>query len=147
MKEFFLDKFDYEFQALRIWIEFIEDQEDEIDDFVKNSISHIINTHHIWNSRLFGKNAESGLWDKLPIRYLQQLNQQNFRETIDYLEKIELGDQIHYHSSEGVKMDREDIDILFHILNHSVYHRAQITMKLKESGLKYPSFNFIAFRD
>jgi uncharacterized damage-inducible protein DinB len=147
MKEFLLDKFEYEFNAVKLWIECIESQEDQVSDFVQKSISHIINTHHIWNSRLLGRRPESGLWDQLPVRFLHSLNLQNYREVVDYMENFELGEKVNYHSSEGIRFDRTDLDILFHILNHSVYHRAQIVMDLKQSGLKHPSFNFIAYRD
>lgn len=147
MKDFLLDKFEYEFNALKLWIECIEEQEDQVSDFVKRSISHIINAHHIWNSRLLGRRAESEFWDTLPIRFLQKLNQQNYREVLDYMENFELGEKVNYHSSEGIRFDRTDLDILFHVLNHSVYHRAQIVLDLKQQNLKYPSFQFITFRN
>ncbi|MFM7726241.1 MAG: DinB family protein [Flavobacteriales bacterium] len=147
MKEFFLDKLEYDYQANRTWIEYIEEQEDNIPDFILKSISHIINVHHIWNARLFGKAAESDSWDVLPVRYLHQLNLQNYRETTDYLEKIELGARVNYHSSEGIRFEKEDANILYHMLTHSNYHRAQIVMDLKQQGLKHPSLNFISFRN
>ncbi len=147
MKDFLLDKFEYEYNAVKLWIEIIEEQEDEVSEFVKSSISHIINTQHIWNCRLLGKRPESALWDQLPIRFLHQLNQQNYREIVDYMENFELGEKVNYHSSEGIRFDHSDLDILFHVLNHSVYHRAQIVMDLKQNGLKHPSFNFITYRD
>jgi uncharacterized damage-inducible protein DinB len=146
MKEFFLDKFEYDFFATRNWIKCIEDQEDEVSDFIKRSISHIINVHHIWNARLLRRSVESDTWDVLPISYLNRLHEQNYRETVDYLEKYELEEKINYHSAQGVKLTKNVIDILYHILNHSNYHRAQIVMDLKQHGLESPSFNFISYR-
>ncbi len=142
MKVFFQEKFEQEFQILRKLIEHIEDQEDEISEFTQRSISHIINVHHIWNARLKGSKAESDLWDVFPIRHMQKLNQFNFTETFDYLEKIELGERINYHSSEGIGLSGKDIDILFHILQHSVYHRAQIIADMKKHSLKFNSETF-----
>lgn len=109
-------------------------------------MSHIINVHHIWHSRLMTTKAESELWDELPISYFEKLNEANYRGTINFLEQNELNQKIHYHSSEGVKLEKETIDILYHILNHSTYHRAQIVMDLKQNNLKHPSFNFISYR-
>ena len=146
MKEFFLDKFEYDFHATANWIKSIEDQEDEISDFVKRSISHIINVHHIWNARLMNKKVESELWDVLPVSYLKGLHEQNYRETVDFLEKYELEEKVNYHSAEGIKMTKNVIDILYHMLNHANYHRAQIVMDLKQHGLSAPSFNFISYR-
>lgn len=146
MKEFFLDKFEYDFFATKNWIKIIEDQEEFISPFVDTSISHIINVHHIWNSRLKGLKPESESWDKLPIEYLLKLHEQNYSETIDFIEKFELENKINYHSSEGVEYSKPIIDILYHILNHSNYHRAQIVMDLKQNNLTAPSFNFITYR-
>ncbi|MFN5910516.1 MAG: hypothetical protein ACK45H_04185, partial [Bacteroidota bacterium] len=105
MKEFFLDKFEYDLHANRMWIECIEKQEDLVSDFTLRSMSHIINVHHIWNARLLGRKPESELWDRLPVNFLQQLSNQNFRETTDYLEHTELTEKINYHSSEGIRFD------------------------------------------
>jgi uncharacterized damage-inducible protein DinB len=147
MKDFILDKFEYDFYASKSLIEHIERQEDKVSSFVIKSISHIINVHHIWNSRLFGKKAESGVWDILPVPFLLSLHRQNYRETIDYLEKIELGEKVNYHSSEGVQFDQLDLDILYHMLTHSNYHRAQIIHDMKQNQLEVPSMNFISFKD
>jgi len=146
IKAFFQDKFEYDYNANIQWLECVVSQEYSLSDFTKKSMSHIINVHHIWNCRLRGIKPESETWDILPIDYFQQFTRQNYQETVDYLEKIELGEKIKYHSSEGVKFSKKDIDILYHILNHSNYHRAQIALDLKNIGLKAPSFNFITYR-
>lgn len=147
MKEFLLDKFEFDFHATKTLIEVIEKQEENVSPFVLKSISHIINVHHIWNARLLGKKPESGIWDILPVHFLLQLHRQNYRETIDYLEKFELGEKVKYHSSEGIRFDKIDLDILYHMLSHANYHRAQIIMDLKQNGLEYPSMNFISYKN
>jgi len=146
MKEFFLDKFEFDFHSVKKWISCIEDQEEYVSEFTKKSISHIINVHHIWNSRLLNKPAESNEWDVLPLSYLTRLAQQNYLETVDFLEKQELNEKINYHSSEGIKLEKSIVDVLYHMLNHSTYHRAQITMDLKQNNLQFPSLNFITYR-
>lgn len=146
MKEFFLDKFEFDFYSLKNWIRCIEEQEDSVSAFTIQSISHIVNVHHIWNSRLLKKTPESNEWDVLPVSFLTRLAQQNYLETLDFLEKNELSEKINYHSSEGIKLEKSIIDVLYHILNHSTYHRAQITMDLKQNKLQFPSANFITYR-
>jgi uncharacterized damage-inducible protein DinB len=146
MKDFFLDKFEYDHFAMSNWIKCIEEQEEQISEFTRSSISHIINVHHIWNCRLNEAIPESNTWDILPIDYLGKLTYANYIDTVNYLENHELNEKINYHSSEGVKISKLDTDILYHILNHSNYHRAQIVMDLKQKGLKHPNFNFISFR-
>jgi uncharacterized damage-inducible protein DinB len=146
MKAFFLEKFEYDFYASKNLIEHIEQQESFVSSFVFKSFSHIINVHHIWLSRLKGSKAESHFWDELPLFYFQKLLEANNTETIDFIERIELENKINYHSSEGIEFTKSINDVLYHILNHSKYHRAQIIMDLKNNNLSVPSFNFITFK-
>lgn len=146
MKSFFLEKFEYDFYASKNLIEHIEQQESFVSSFVFKSFSHIINVHHIWLSRLKGSKAESHFWDELPLFYFQKLLEANYTETIDFIERIELENKINFHSSEGVEFTKSMNDVLYHVLNHSNYHRAQIIMDLKNNNLAVPSFNFITFK-
>jgi uncharacterized damage-inducible protein DinB len=146
MKSFFLEKFEFDFYASKNLIECIEQQEAFVSSFVLKSFSHIINAHHIWLSRLKGSTAESHFWDELPMFYFQKLHEANHTETIDFIERIELENKVNYHSSEGVEFTKSINDVLYHILNHSNYHRAQIIMDLKNNNLAVPSFNFITFK-
>jgi uncharacterized damage-inducible protein DinB len=145
MKDFFQDKFEYDFFASKNWIESLESQEDFVSEFAIRSMSHILNVHHIWNRRLLDKPLESELWDVFPIHFHQKLLEENYRETIEYLEKLEQTEKIKYHSSEGVGFEKSTTDVLYHILNHSNYHRAQIALDLKQKNLKTPNFNFISY--
>jgi uncharacterized damage-inducible protein DinB len=145
MKEFFIDKFEYDFRSNQKWIDVLMKHEDELSDYVLKSMSHIINVHHIWISRILEKKAESHTWDILPIDYWDQLMHDNLRQTIEYLEHVDSSEKVDYHSEEGVKFSKSSIDILYHILNHSNYHRAQIAVELRKLGITPPSFNFIAY--
>jgi uncharacterized damage-inducible protein DinB len=108
-------------------------------------MSHIINIHHIWNARLTQKISESEVWDLLPLSYFERFLFENYNETIQILEQQELDKEIEYHDSEGVPMEKETMDILYHLLNHSNYQRAQMAVKSKDWGFKIPSTNFIIF--
>jgi uncharacterized damage-inducible protein DinB len=43
-------------------------------------------------------------------------------------------------------LEKEVVDVLYHILNHSNYHRGQIAKDLRDHGLEVPSYNFITFK-
>lgn len=143
--DFFLDKFEYDFRCNQRWIETLKKHEDTLSDFVVKSFSHIINVHHIWIHRVLEQDIESHTWDMLPIEFWEKLTQENHAKTIDFLEKQELTQKVHYTSEEGVHFEQEIIDILYHILNHSNYHRAQISRELRLLQIQPPAFNFIAF--
>ncbi|MCH2225726.1 MAG: hypothetical protein MK066_13225 [Crocinitomicaceae bacterium] len=146
MKAFFTDKFEYDFLSTKKWCEHVEEYEDDLNEFISKTISHIINVHHIWISRIQRTPIESHTWDRLPMSHWISLAQDNYRKTIDYLEQLEVLEKINYHDKEGVKLEKMTIDILYHILNHNNYHRGQIAREMRILGLTPPTFNFIAFK-
>jgi len=145
MKDFFVDKYEYDLQTNKRWINKVLQQEEGVNEFVIKSLSHILNVHHIWNCRLLGTVPESGLWDKLPVDYATKFAVENRNVTISYLETWDHEAKVDFHDSEGTLLSKDTIDILYHILNHSNYHRAQIARELRTLGLEVPSFNFITF--
>lgn len=145
IKDFFLDKFKFDFENNKKFIECIEELDFEVSNFVIRSFSHIINVHHIWISRLLNNELESHSNDILPLEYWMRLAHDNYLKSIDYIEKYELESKVNYHDSENVKYEKEVVDILYHILNHSNYHRGQIAKELRDNGTTPPSFNFIQF--
>lgn len=146
-QDFFREKFEYDLHANLSWCKLLSEIEENIPEYVSKTMSHIINVHHIWNARLLQIPAESEDWDILPMSYWAQLHQDNFRKTTDFLEHHDTFEKVNYHDSEGVPMEKEAIDILYHILNHTNYHRAQIAKACKDHGLPVVSTNFIVFRD
>lgn len=145
MKDFFIDKFEYDFHSNQKWVDVLLKNEDELSEFVLKSMSHVINVHHIWISRITETPIESHSWDRLPIDFWEQLMHDNHRKTIDYLEHFDLTEKMNYHSEENVKLTKSTVDVLYHILNHSNYHRAQIALELRNLQITPPSFNFIAY--
>lgn len=143
--DFFLDKFEYDFRCNLRWIERMKQHEDALNPFVLKSFSHIINVHHIWMHRLMEIPTESDTWDLLPIDYWEKLANENHLKSVDFLEKQEIDNKIHYRSEEGILYEKDTIDVLYHILNHSNYHRAQISRELRTLQLEPPAFNFISF--
>jgi uncharacterized damage-inducible protein DinB len=147
MKEFLLRKFETEHYALQSLIRCIEAQEDQVPEFSINSICHIININHRWNSRLNGTKPESNDWDVFPLHYLEKLNNQNYRETCDYLEKKDLNRYFQDSPESNILLDQTATDILFHLLQHSAYHRGQIVLNLKSHGSKFPINGFVQLED
>ena len=145
IKDFFKDKFEYDFLSNKKWIEHLAEHEEKLSPYILKSMSHIINVHHIWIYRIQQKKQESFTWDLLPIDFWLKLAQENYLQTIEFLENIDFEEKINYHDEEGVEMERETIDILYHILQHNTYHRGQIAHELKSLNLPVPIFNFISY--
>ena len=146
MKEFFKHKFEFDFLTNKIWCESLIGQEDSISDYSKKSMSHIINAHHIWIQRILNLPAESNTWDIFPIDYWIKLSQENYLKTVEFLNNTEPLGQINYQTEQGESCIKDASDILYHILNHSNYHRGQIAKDLRDHGLIVPVYNFITFK-
>ena len=57
----------------------------------------------------------------------------------------ELAGEIEYRNSRGVMSKRKVTDLLFHAINHSTYHRAQIALAVREAGGTPASSDFSDF--
>ncbi len=145
MKDFFLGKIEYDFHLNKSLSYHLEKYEDEIPKFCLKSMSHIINAHHIWLSRLFDVQSESDFWDVLPIDYFIPFHKQNYEQTCTLLEDLDLHAKDEILTSNGDLVSEDTASILYHMLTHSVHHRAQIIKTLKESNLPVPSLELIVY--
>ena len=105
LSDFFKDKFHFDFQLNLNFAEYLQANEDLISKTIEKNFSHILNV-------------------LLPVSYYPSFIQENYNTTIALLENHFLDEKINYHDSEGVALSKEMIDILYHILHHSTYHRA-----------------------
>lgn len=145
LRLFLEEKFDFDLQANLAWIHLLQ-ASDDASEFALKSMSHIINVHHIWQARLLGKTPESHEWDRLPLLFMEQLAQANYRETAEYLQYELTPEVIRYTDREGALNEKENFDMLYHILNHSNYHRAQISLERRNAGQSVVATNFIVFK-
>jgi uncharacterized damage-inducible protein DinB len=144
MKDFLLRKFEIEYHTLQTLIRCIEEHDNE---YAIKVICHIINVHHIRNCRLRGTLPESNEWDVFPLHYLEKLNTQNFQETCDYLEKQEFDLLMNQQSEQVGSIEKIAADLLFHLLQHSAYHRGQVVLNLKSKGFNYPGSGLVQLED
>ena len=107
---------------------------------------HILNAHCLWNSRLEGLADACKPWDLFPLELFAEKDEQNYLTTLKILEKIDFDERIVYTNSMGIKYESINKDILTHMVNHSTYHRAQIAMLMRESGLEPVPSDFIHFK-
>jgi uncharacterized damage-inducible protein DinB len=97
--------------------------------------SHILSAHHIWNHRILNETSGLKVWHDIPKREYQSINTDNHRVSLSILDHKDLSDQISYSNSKGEFFSNSIQDILFHVINHSNYHRAQIASDFKAAGL------------
>ena len=98
--------------------------------------AHILTTHHLWNCRILGKTPQFGVWEKLPIQTWTPINQDNLQISTTIIDENELDEVVLYVNSKGIPFKNSIEDILFHVVNHSTHHRAQISLLLRGKGIE-----------
>jgi uncharacterized damage-inducible protein DinB len=74
------------------------------------------------------------------------VHEANHFRTLQTLENDDLARSVEYVNTKGHRFQNEVQDILFHIINHSTYHRGQVASLLASSGVQVPVTDFIAYK-
>jgi uncharacterized damage-inducible protein DinB len=108
--------------------------------------SHILNAHHIWKSRIEGIKPGFDVWSVHPVAEFASVNLNNYDTTLRLLDQVDFNEEIRYTTSTGKAFTNTVGDILFHIVNHSTYHRGQIASDFKDSGIEPLNTDYILFK-
>ncbi|GAB4395978.1 MAG: hypothetical protein OHK0053_08180 [Microscillaceae bacterium] len=108
--------------------------------------AHLINAHHIWDARLLGHTPEVKVFEVHPLLRCLQMDRDNYANTLKAMAQYEPNRVIDYQTSKGEPFCNTVRDILFHIVNHSTHHRAQIATQLRQAGIAPIATDYIFFR-
>lgn len=146
MEEFFNELFDYNFYSNKQLIEACNKLTKVPERSIK-LFSHLLNAHHIWNARIVGNSATMEAWQIHPIKDWEDIHYENQRNTFEIITNTDdYEERIDYENSEGRLFTNTIQDMLFHIINHSTHHRAQILMDLRENGLEPIPLDFVFYK-
>ncbi|GHC59613.1 DinB family protein [Ulvibacter litoralis] len=146
MKSFFKDKFEYNYASNKAVILLIEANPKAYTERIQTLLSHTFNAHAIWNNRILQQKHSIGVWDLYQISELQSQNREHQSNSLAILSETDLEKEIEYIDSKGTKYTNKAADILYHIINHSTYHRGQIISELKTLGVSPIATDFIFFK-
>ena len=122
----------------------------ELDMVPEKSISlfsHVLNAHHICNMRLLGKEYKYDVWQAHDIEAWEDIHYENQRTTFEIITNTEdFEERVNYETIEGRAFANEIKDILFHIINHSTHHRAQIEANLRANKIVPKGIDYIAYK-
>ncbi len=144
MKEFFIDLFDYSNQYNTELIEIFEKQ--TTSEKSQLLFSHILNAQHIWNSRIIAKEPKYDVWKNQEISSFKEIQLNNFNTSIQIINQYDLNYLIKYSNSKGQRFENSVKEILFQIVNHTTYHRAQIATEFKNIGIKPLLTDYIFYK-
>ena len=157
LHEHFSRLFQYQHWANKKILELISDHQDPKSLEI---LSHNLGAELIWLQRIgkveFSEKAKQVLENAKLIMNGGSLSFDEIEFAVYELEKVwglfftnifedSLTEIVHYKNLKGDQLSNRLSDILTHVVNHSSYHRGQISMNLKAKGLKTIPNDFIVF--
>ena len=131
MKTHFISLYKYNHWCNEQMISLIEKHPQAYSERAQTLIGHTLNAHHIWIKRLQRLDRKYGVWDTFKIEELTPYNQENFEASMYVLERFDYEYLLTYVNTVNETHTSRVKDILFHIINHSTYHRGQLMTELK----------------
>ncbi len=85
-------------------------------------------------------------WDDIKDGKFKEINTANLETTQEIIDQFDPEKIIAYSNTRGEKFSNKVLEILYHIFNHSTYHRAQIVTDLKSHGLEAINTDYIFYK-
>ena len=146
MKEHYLQLFKYDdWASAKLIAVLVENQIHN--ETILQRLAHIVFARQIWLRRILGGKTPNDF--KNPTLNLCVATFENDKKQwMNYLERTKDEDfskTLVYRNLKGDEFQDEIKNILTHVINHSTYHRGQITAILKPLYDAVPSTDFIFF--
>jgi len=138
--------FEYNFQSNDQLIERSLVFESKVSIKSNKLFNHIFNAHEIWNSRILKQKAEFGVWQTHALSNWKAINQSLFQASIAIVDAYDFNLKVSYTNTVGGSYENSVRDILFHIINHSTYHRGQIATDFRENGIEPIVSDYIIYQ-
>ena len=100
-------------------------------------MSHILAAERLWLERLKGEPQSLPVWPQFDLTTCEAQAAELDRLWVEYLVVALAGDlsrTISYKNSKGEDWTSAILDVVTHVLMHSVYHRGQIASHMREKG-------------
>lgn len=107
--------------------------------------NHVLNAQHIWAKRILNETPIYAVWATHQSSEFAGIIEANHKLFTHILAAVSLTQTITYHNTQG-KYENVVNDILFHVINHSTYHRAQIAAILKSANIEPPVTDYIILK-
>jgi uncharacterized damage-inducible protein DinB len=107
---------------------------------------HVLDAQHIWASRILGTEILYTPHQLHRVKSFAEISANNLRMLWNILEDVPGDRSIAYSNFAGEKFISAAGDILFHVVNHSTYHRAQIATELRLNDINPPVTDYIILK-
>jgi len=146
MKSFFKELFQYSHYSNQRLYDLFNEHQGKTSEKSVSLFNHILNAHQIWNNRIEDKHTTFGSWEVHPLQELKDMDESNYEQSLQILDKLDLDAMIHYNNTKGEAFVNSVRDILFHVINHSTYHRGQIAADFRQHGLEPLVTDYIFYK-
>lgn len=146
MKTLFRELFEYNHHFNQKLAKLFNENAANVSEKSIQLFSHVLNAHQIWNNRIYPQQPLFNVWDIHPVQHFEKMNATNFQHSLSILDYFELNVKIDYVNSKGQAFNNDAKGILFHIINHSTYHRGQIATEFRLSGIEPLATDYIFYK-
>lgn len=148
MKSNFLRQIEFDHWANGRFLTFLEGNEMK-EEKVFSIFGHILSAQVLWLRRITPVDAEEyPLWKVYPTKVIGEMNDKSYHAWKKFIEDHSddnFSEVISYNNTKGQAFQTPLKEIIEHVLYHGVYHRGQLAMLIRQSGLTPPYTDFIAF--
>jgi len=150
MKQYIIDTFHFNDWANKRVLESMRQLDDKSE--ASAIFSHMITLQDKWLLRVKGDESQSEIkwWDtpfgyeELADRWAESLN--GWLRYLKPLDDAGIREEIRYTPEAGDNGDRQTLrDILLQLNYHSILHRAEIGLRLRDHGLEPPQVDYIYY--
>jgi uncharacterized damage-inducible protein DinB len=106
-------------------------------------MAHIVSAQRLWWERLQQRSQTFPVWPNFNLDQCMQQAKEVAHLWDDYLRAADYDLIITYKNTVGEPWSNRVADILTHVITHSVYHRGQIAINMREAGLTPAYTDFI----
>lgn len=146
MNLFFKELFEYNYHINQNLAETFTAHSNKLSVNSVKLFSHILNAHHIWICRIEANQNLFDVWQIHTIEMLQKTDRENYLKTTELLNTTDLSQTIKYTNTKGQSFNSSVRDILFHIINHSTYHRGQIASEFRKNNIEPLITDYIFYK-
>lgn len=146
MKHFFRELFQYNFDFNQEVSEILLEKAEIVTLKTTELFGHSLSAHQIWNTRVLKNQEQFLVWQIHEASDYKSIDQSNYQNSLAIIQDYNLEEIVSYQNTKGNIFTNNIRDILFHVINHSTYHRAQIAMELKAKGIQPPLSDWILYK-
>lgn len=145
MKSYFKEIFEYHHHFNQKLIHEFYIHIDHLSEHTYSMFCHILNAHQIWNSRILNKEG-FGVNQLHDLNNCKNIDTINLNDTMTILNEKDLNSDVFYQNSKGNKFRNSIKDILFHVVNHTTHHRAQIISDFRRNNIQPLITDYIFYK-